>query len=85
MKSLTVLRARRTAAQGWTPAPGAEVEIRQWGNPLRKGVVETVMPDGRGFWLAAEDAWPRLLIHLGSDDMEIWIRQPTHRTPHRVA
>lgn len=25
MKSLTVLRARRTAAQGWAPAPGAEV------------------------------------------------------------
>lgn len=85
MKSLTVLRARRTAAQGWTPTPGAEVEIRQWGAHLRTGAVETVMPDGRGFWLAALGALPRLFIHLDYDDMEVWIQQPPHRTPRRVA
>jgi hypothetical protein len=43
------------------------------------------MPDGRGFWLAAEGACPRLFIHLEYDDLEVWIQQLPHRTPHRVA
>jgi hypothetical protein len=85
VKSLTVLRARRSGAQGWIPVPGAEVEIRQWGRPPRKGIVETVTPDHRGFWLTAVGAWPKLFIHLDCDDMEVWIPQPPHRAPCRVA
>lgn len=85
MKSLAALRTQRAATRLWKPTSGAKIELRQWGNLLRKGTVEDVMPGGHGFWLAAEGASPRLFVHLDYDDIEVWIDEPPHATPRRVA
>ncbi|WP_415853445.1 hypothetical protein [Sinomonas sp. G460-2] len=49
------------------------MELRQRGAIFRIGKVEVVMPDGSGFWLAADGADPRLYVPAGGEP-EIWIR-----------
>ncbi|GAB4097953.1 hypothetical protein GCM10028789_01150 [Sinomonas halotolerans] len=66
------------------PTRGAAVELRQWGNHLRHGTVEAVLPDGSGFWIAAEGAAPRVFVHRGYEDIEVWINDPTSRSRRRV-
>ena len=57
----------------WQPRTGDTVELRQRGRTFRIGQVEVVMPDGSGFWLAADGADPRLYVPAGGEP-EIWIR-----------
>jgi hypothetical protein len=45
-----------------TPVGGGIVEIRQNSNTVRERIVEMVMPDGSGFWLAAEGADKRVYV-----------------------
>lgn len=66
-------RARRRVGRGWKPVRGELVELRQWGNPLRCGVVDSVMPDSSGFWIGAHGANQRLFVHLDYDDLEVWV------------
>ncbi|MCH6472390.1 hydroxypyruvate isomerase family protein [Sinomonas terrae] len=53
------------------PEAGAAVELCRGGFLVRRGIVETVMPDRSGFWLAAEGVEPRAFVHLDYQDVEI--------------
>lgn len=65
-------RAVQTTGRKWRPTAGESVELRRWGVLLRIGSIETVMPDGSGFWLIADGADLRLFIHIDYDDIEVW-------------
>lgn len=51
----------------WTSLVGALVEVQLEGKPYRQGIVELTMPDGSGFWLAAEGAFTREFIQREAD------------------
>jgi hypothetical protein len=57
---------------GWPPLKGDRIEIRQRGLMLRRGSVETVMPDCSGFWLAADGVETRYFVHFDYTDLEVW-------------
>ncbi|UZX03006.1 hypothetical protein F8G81_10665 [Arthrobacter sp. CDRTa11] len=48
----------------WMPNPSELVEVRRLGCEVRRGVIETVMEDNSGFWLAANGVDPRLFVLL---------------------
>lgn len=52
------------ASPGWMPMPSELVEVRRLGHKVRRGVIETVMKDKSGFWLAADGVEPRLFVLL---------------------
>ena len=49
--------------QATIPMSGDAVELRL-GTTVRTGTVETVMPNGTGFWIAAHGIDTRLYIHV---------------------
>lgn len=53
---------------------GDVVELLLHGRTLRTGAVEAVMPDGTGFWLAADGIDTRLYVHTREDGLELRIR-----------
>jgi hypothetical protein len=53
---------------------GDLVELLFHGRTLRTGVVDAVMPDGSGFWLAADGIDTRLYMHTREDVLELRIR-----------
>ncbi len=57
----------------WKPAPGKQVELRTPGCGKRRGVIEAVMKDHSGFWLAADGAEPRVFVFLDGNEQSIWI------------
>lgn len=48
--------------QEWQRLAGEFVEIHRAGELCRRGVVDAVMPDGTGLWLAAEGVQSRVFI-----------------------
>ena len=64
-----IVRRRR---HPWVPGAGDFVELRQGGMTVQAGRVETLMPDGSGFWLAPEGPNQRRYVHLGDENFEIW-------------
>lgn len=56
------------------PSAGDVVELRRHGTTFRVGAVETVMPDGTGFWLASHGLDPRVYVPSIEHGVEIWIR-----------
>lgn len=56
------------------PTAGDVVELLLHGRTLRTGAVEAVMPDGTGFWLAADGIDTRLYVHTREDGLELRIR-----------
>lgn len=59
--------------RGWEPAPGKHIELRTPGCGKRRGVIEAVMNDHSGFWLAADGAEPRVFVFLDDNEQSIWI------------
>lgn len=59
----------------WAPKPGERVEVRRPGRDVRQGVIEAVMKDNSGFWLAADGVEPRMFVLL--DDQKQSIRRIT--------
>lgn len=55
----------------WDPAPGEHVEVRRPGNDLRRGVIDAVMHDNSGFWVAAEGVDPRVFVSLDDNEQSI--------------
>lgn len=56
------------------PSAGDVVELRRHGTTFRVGAVETVMPDGTGFWLASRGLDTRVYVPFIEHGVEIWIR-----------
>jgi hypothetical protein len=56
----------------WRPRIGDSVELRRYAITFRIGTVETVMPDGTGFWLAPHGADGRQYVHIGDEDLQIF-------------
>lgn len=59
------------SSSGWLPTPGQWVEVRQPGCEVRRGVIEAVMKDNSGFWLAADGVEPRVFVHLHDQKQSI--------------
>lgn len=57
-----------------SPEKGELIELRRSGTPFRQGVIESVMPDGSGFWIAAAGVDPRLFIHRDFTDIEVRVQ-----------
>ena len=62
-------------SSGWVPKPSERVEVRRTGSDIRRGVIEAVMKDNSGFWLAADGVEPRVFVLL--DDQKQGIRRIT--------
>ena len=58
----------------WLPSLGDLVELRHThsGATVRAGRVEILMPDGTGFWLAADGPDERRYVHIDDENLEIW-------------
>jgi hypothetical protein len=56
---------RPTHEHAFLPTAGDMAELLCRGRPLRIGAVDTVIPDGSGFWLAADGLGTRLYVHAG--------------------
>jgi hypothetical protein len=57
----------------WLPVVGRVVEIRLHGLAVRTGTVDAVTRDNSILWLAAEGAYPRVLLER-SAGYTLWIR-----------
>lgn len=57
----------------WQCQPGDTVEIHNGGNVVRRGIVEAVMSDGSGLWLAANGTDQRAYFH-NETGIELWIQ-----------
>ncbi|WP_461187969.1 hypothetical protein [Arthrobacter sp. Z4-13] len=56
----------------WSLLLDVLVEVRQYGQVLRTGIVEDVMPDSSALWLAADAEHPRQLFEV-CQDHEVWV------------
>lgn len=57
----------------WTSVkPGSVVEVRRLNARIRQGIVETVMPDGSGFWIEPLGPDPRMFIDSNDETMVVW-------------
>ena len=56
----------------WSLLLNVLVEVRQYGQVLRTGIVENVMPDSSALWLAADASHPRQLFEV-CQDHEVWV------------
>ncbi len=61
---IVVATNNELTSPGWMPKPSELVEVRRLGYGVRRGVIETVMKDNSGFWLAADGVEPRLFVLL---------------------
>ena len=57
----------------WLCQIGDTVEIRIGSEAVRRGVVEAVMPDGSGLWLAANGTDHRAYFHKETG-LELWVQ-----------
>lgn len=48
----------------WKLAPGKYVEVKTSRAGTRRGIIEAVMKDKSGFWLAADGVEPRVFVPL---------------------
>jgi hypothetical protein len=55
----------------WALAPGENIEVRTPRTGTRRGVIETVMKDNSGFWLAAHGVEPRVFVPLEEQGLTI--------------
>lgn len=51
----------------WKLVPGEFVEVRVPRAGTRRGLIEAVMKDKSGFWLAADGVEPRVFVPLDED------------------
>jgi hypothetical protein len=56
----------------WTQLVNAPVEVRRYGQTVRTGVVDNVMPDSSALWIAAEGIHPRQLFEAALA-YEVWV------------
>jgi hypothetical protein len=56
----------------WAWLTGAEVEIRLWGELVRKGRVDTATDDGRIIWLSQDGVFGRTLFDK-ADGFQVWL------------
>ncbi|MGZ3471954.1 MAG: hypothetical protein ACXVA6_18445 [Isosphaeraceae bacterium] len=73
------IREPLARCQSWEPAIADVVELSRHGRTIRIGVVESVLPDGKGFWLAAHGLDTRVYVPNDEAGLEIRIR-PTPRS-----
>ncbi|BCW44899.1 hypothetical protein [Arthrobacter sp. StoSoilB5] len=59
----------------WAVRPGDAVELRRCGASIRQGTVETIMPDGSGFWIGAHGPDQRLFVDVHDDELAVWSHQ----------
>jgi hypothetical protein len=52
-------------------AADEKVEVQMSPAVTRRGIIEAVMKDKSGFWLAADGVEPRVFVHLGEDSQSI--------------
>ena len=62
----------------WKLAPGEHIEVHLPPAGTRRGVIEVVMHDKSGFWLASNGVEPRVFISLEEKGLSI---QPVSATP----
>ena len=55
----------------WKLAPGEYVELRTSRGGTRRGIIETIMKDKSGFWLAADGVEPRVFVPLEEKEQSI--------------
>lgn len=72
MREQTTLPPQVRRRHHWRPDAGDRIELRQNGIAVQVGRVETVMPDGSGFWIAPEGPNQRRYIPVGDETFEIW-------------
>ncbi|OOP63089.1 hypothetical protein BMF89_07740 [Arthrobacter sp. SRS-W-1-2016] len=60
-------------SSSWRPASGERVQVRRSGCDVRRGVVEAVMNDNSGFWLAADGVEARVFVLLRDTEQIIGI------------
>lgn len=63
--------ARMHRTDQWQSLRGEIVLVRLYGAVYRKGLVDDVMPDASGLWLAPEGAFERKFIDSASG-FEVW-------------
>jgi hypothetical protein len=56
----------------WAVQPGDTVQLHRYGSSIREGSVETVMPSGKGFWLAADGAELRQFVDTHDETLVVW-------------
>lgn len=60
-------------ARPWTTVkPGSVVEVRRVNTCIRQGIVESVMPDGTGFWIEAHGPDPRMFVGADDETVVVW-------------
>jgi hypothetical protein len=59
----------------WRRSPGEIVELRIDGQLYRRGVVDAVMRDGSGVWVAADGPYLRAL-HQRGQGIQLWVQDP---------
>lgn len=64
-------------ATDWRLREGDVIELRCDGTVIRRGVVDAVMFDGSGLWLAAAGADHRKYLER-DDSLEIWVECSHH-------
>lgn len=71
MESQSISRASMHRTDQWQSLVGEIIEIRLDGELYRQGVVDDVMPDASGLWIALEGAFQREFIDAASG-FEVW-------------
>jgi hypothetical protein len=57
----------------WHRTLGQHVEIRRYGNTVREGTVDAVMPDDSILWISASGIHPRQMVQR-ADGFEVYAR-----------
>lgn len=58
--------------EDWNHLINTPVEIRQHGQTIRTGIVDSAMPDSSALWIAAEAIHPRQ-IYEAALGYEVWV------------
>lgn len=61
-------------SSSWRPTQGERVQVRRSGCDVRQGLIEAVMNDNSGFWLAADGVESRTFVLLGDTEQIIPIQ-----------
>src|SRR5437762_1860105 len=64
----------------WQRAVGQYAEIRRYGETIRTGIVEAVMPDNSILWISAAGVYSREMIERG-DGVEVYLRYAWNAPP----
>ena len=59
------------AGTNWKLTPGEIVEVCSARNGRRRGVIEEVMKDKSGFWLAADGVEPHIFVALEEQSVRV--------------